>query len=793
MAKHNSKKLVLLDTHAILHRAYHALPDFSSKKGEPTGALYGFVSMVLKIAQDISPDYIVACFDLPDETFRHAVYDGYKGTRSETDDALVSQIKRTYDICNILSIPVYQYPGFEADDMLGTIVEQVKKQKDIDVVIATGDMDTLQLVDGKKVQVYTLKKGINDTILYDTDAVRDRYSFEPYQLPDYKGLAGDQSDNIVGISGIGEKTAKKIISLYTTLENLYTTPNLEESLLGNGFSPRITQLIIEGKESALFSKELAVIRRDAPINFSTPPQMWKSSVSIDVAEDLFLDLDFKTMGARLRKVLGEENITSEESIPEPKDVDMVHRLGIALWLLDSEKTNPTQEDIFDHTKTSNYEDVEKVLRKELEEKKMIFVYDAIEIPLIPLIHAMRVRGIAIDVDYLQEISLDLHKTLETLEKDIQEYAGCPVNPNSPKQLTEILFHTLHIPTKGIKKTTKGAISTKESELEKLRDAHPIVPLILRHRELQKLVSTYVDALPKLVAEDGRIHATFLQTGTTTGRFSSQNPNMQNLPTRTDQGKNIRDAFVASPGHVLVACDYSQIELRIAALMSQDPVFLETFHQGKDVHSVVASQVFGINESEITSDMRRHAKVINFGVLYGMGVSALQKNLGTTRKEAEDFYQRYFARFSSLAGYLEKTKEFAYQHGYTETLFGRRRYFPALKSKLPFIRASAERMAINAPIQGTATADIIKLALVTVCRNLEKENLHTVVHPLLQIHDELVFEIQEEKLHEAIPIIVQSMESILVENDYMQKKEYQPVPLAVKVAVGKRFGSLEKFE
>jgi len=787
MTEKNKKRLVLLDSHAILHRAYHALPEFSSKKGEPTGALYGYVSMVLKIIQELSPDYIIACFDLPDETFRHAVYENYKGTRSETDNALVSQIKRAYDICKVFSIPVYQHPGFEADDMLGTIVEKTKDNNFLEVIIATGDMDTLQLVDDSRVKVYTLKKGINDTMLYDTSAVIDRYGFEPYQLPDYKGLAGDQSDNIIGISGIGEKTATKIISIYKTLENMYESQDIQDSLLGNGFSPRITNLIIEGRESALFSKELAVIRRDAPIDFSLPMSSWKETILLKDVDVLFADLDFKILGDRLRKVLGV--IPTESVSYDVKDREKIQNLCIGLWLLNSEITNPTLQDIFEYTKTDIVIEAEKVLLQDLSDKNMLSVYELIELPLISVIKKMHDRGIALDVKYLDIISQELHITLQKLELQIQEYAGMPVNPNSPKQLAEILFDVLQISTKGLKKTAKGARSTKESELEKLKDAHPIVPVILKHRELQKLASTYVDALPKLIGEDGRIHATFLQTGTTTGRFSSQNPNMQNLPTRSDEGKNIRDAFVASPGYVLVACDYSQIELRIAALMSQDPVLLDVFHKNKDVHATVASEVFGVPENEVTPDMRRHAKVINFGVLYGMGVSALQKNLGTSRKEAEDFYQRYFSKFSGIAEYLEKTKKHAYDFGYTETLFGRRRYFPALKSKLPFIRAGAERMAINAPIQGTATADIIKLALITSLQELKLAGVDKYVYPLLQIHDELVFEIKEEALEQSIPIIIKAMENVLINNAYPKKQEYAPMPLAVKVSTGKRFGSL----
>ena len=339
----------------------------------------------------------------------------------------------------------------------------------------------------------------------------------------------------------------------------------------------------------------------------------------------------------------------------------------------------------------------------------------------------------------------------------------------------------------MKKTAGGAQSTRESELLKIKDLHPIIAHILEYRELQKLLSTYIDPLPEMVREDGRLHARFLQAGTSTGRFSSQNPNLQNIPIKSERGRRIRNGFIAASGHVLAAFDYSQIELRIAALLSQDPILTQIFKDGKDVHASVASRVFHVPENEVTHEMRRRAKVINFGIIYGMGVTALQKNLGTTRKEAQDFYNEYFEQFSAIEHYLEETKTFAYKHGYTETLFGRRRYYPALQSPLPYIRAQAERMATNAPIQGTATADVIKLAIKHVQQRLVEAGIADRVHLLLQIHDELLFEIDESVTDTAVSLIETTMESVLQDSFLHIQTD---IPLAVNYGVGSSWGAIK---
>ncbi len=781
-----TKRLVLLDAHAILHRAYHALPDFMSAKGEPTGALFGLTTMLIKIIDELKPDYLVACYDLPQPTYRHEAYKDYKAGRAKADDELVSQMKRSRDIFKAFNIPIYDKPGFEADDMLGTIVEKLKDDADIDIVVASGDMDTLQLVTGKRVQVYTLKKGIKDTIIYDEKAVNERYGFGPLQLPDYKGLRGDPSDNIIGIAGIGEKTATILISTFGSIENIY-----KEIEAGNdskfkkaGITDRILGLLKEGKEDAEFSKMLGTIRRDAPIDFVLPKN-FKEDIDFDKISTLFNDLDFRTLLNRLKTVLGEKVEEKKEEILQDISKEELLETGIALWLVNSNLSNPTVDDITEFAKTNDFKEAKKIIFTELEKRGLKKVYEDIEFPIIPIIEKMDEKGVKIDKAFLNDLSKTYHVELSKLEKKIWEYAGVEFNINSPKQLGEILFDKMALTAKGLKKTSGGARSTRESELEKLRDVHPIVPLLFEYRELQKLLSTYIDTIPTLLDDNNRLHAHFLQTGTTTGRMSSQGPNLQNIPVKTELGRAIRKAFIAEKGFVLVSLDYSQIELRVAAFLSGDEKLIEIFKKGEDVHNAVASEVFEVPLDKVDKEMRRKAKVINFGILYGMGVNALRQNLGegTDRAEAQKFYNDYFLKFSGLASYLDKVKADAQRKGYTETFFGRRRYFEGINSKLPFIKAMAERMAINAPIQGT-NADVVKIAMKRIDDYLIKENLQKDAQLILQVHDELVYEIKKEKAEKIAEEIKKIMETVI------DPKDIRGVKLMANSAIGNNWGELK---
>jgi DNA polymerase-1 len=415
------------------------------------------------------------------------------------------------------------------------------------------------------------------------------------------------------------------------------------------------------------------------------------------------------------------------------------------------------------------------------------VYKNIEIPILTIVEEMEKNGIKIDLKYLNDLSRKYHLRLSEIEKSIWQKAGREFNINSPKQLGEILFNDLGLNQKGIKKSKGGSVSTRESELEKLKDLHPIISDVLEHRELQKLLSTYIDSIPKLVSGDGRLHAIFSQTGTTTGRFSSSNPNLQNIPIKTELGKNIRNAFIAESGHVLASFDYSQIELRVAALLSQDKYFIQSFKDGKDIHSAVAMKVFNVDENNVTKEMRRRAKIINFGILYGMGINALRENLGTDRKDAQIFYDNYFKQFPSIQKYLDSIENFVQKYKYTETLFGRKRYFRAVNSPIPFMKAMALRMAVNAPIQGTATADIIKIAMRKVKDVITSNGLDNDVKFIMQIHDELVFEIKENSIEKAMILIEKAMLDV-IPLEFLKDKE--SVPLAVSSSFGKSFGDLK---
>ncbi|MDO8523868.1 MAG: DNA polymerase, partial [bacterium] len=732
-ARKKRERLVLLDTHAIIHRAYHAIPELSSPKGEPVGAVYGLSAMFMRIAKELKPDHIIAAYDLPGPTHRHEIYKEYKAKRPKADDALIEQITRSRDILSAFGIPIYEAPGFEADDVIGTIAVSIKK--DFDVIIASGDMDTLQLVDDERVRVFTLRRGIQDTILYDEKGVIERYGFPPTRIPDFKGFAGDPSDNIIGIPGIGEKTATNLLITFGSMKGVYAALKKSPKRFSDaGLSPRIVELLKNHEDEAEFSKVLATIRIDAPIAFVEPKETFEERLDIPRITELFTELGFRSLVPRLKSLKLEAESekegdgTQKSSLAlqfsgplSEKERALLKEAAVMLWLTNSDITNPSLEDVLNNTKSKTLEEAHKKLSETVKKEDLTKVFEEIEKPLIPVIEAINAHGVLIDASYLKDLSREYHTELEALAKKIYTAAGEEFNINSPKQLGDVLFGKLGIGAAGVrrKKTATGQLSTKESELAKLKGAHPIIEEILSFRELQKLLSTYIDAIPPLLDSKKRLHTSFIQTGTTTGRLSSQNPNLQNIPIKSELGRRIRRGFVTPVGSLLVAFDYSQIELRLAAILSGDEKLSEIFKRGEDIHAAVAAEVFGVLEKEVTYEMRRRAKVINFGILYGMGVNALRESLGTDRAAAQEFYNRYFETFSGLAAYLSKTKASAARLGYTTTLFGRKRFFPGIRSKLPYVRAMAERMAINAPLQGTQS-DIVKIAMARVHKLLEEK-------------------------------------------------------------------------
>lgn len=805
----DKKRFILLDAHAILHRAYHALPDFSTAKGEPTGALYGVSAMLLKIISDLKPDYVAACYDVKGPTHRHEVFKEYKAQRKKAEDDLVMQMGRSRDIFHAFNIPIYDKQGFEADDIIGTVVDKLKNRKDIDIIIASGDMDTMQLIDDARVRVYTLKKGLSDTIMYDEKAVVARYGFGPAQIPDYKGLSGDPSDNIPGIKGIGDKTATTLIRTFGSIDGIYQAldKKQDQKFLDVGIKPRIIELLRENKEEAEFSRMLATIRRDVPIECDVPEKTFREGIDVQKVTALWNELEFRTLPQRLKTVLdgrpdptavrsavakklsGEKAasgmITTKDSSLFSAGVDQedLEKTALALSVVNSNIADPKLEDILNFGNTESFEEAKRAVFAELDKRQVRRVYEEIELPLRPILRAMERRGVKIDRLLLSRLSKEYGAKLKELEKRIWSLAGQEFNINSPKQLGDVLFDKLKLAAKNMKKTAGGARSTRESELEKLRDSHEIIPLLFEYRELAKLLGTYIDAIPPLLDKSDRVHTRFIQVGAATGRMATQNPGLQNIPIRTELGRAIRSAFIAEKGFVLAGLDYSQIELRIAAFLSGDEKMIEIFRSGQDVHRSVASLVFKAPPDKVDAEMRRRAKVINFGIIYGMGVLALKQNLGTSRDEAQRFYNDYFAQFSTLARYLDKIKAETARKGYTETFYGRRRYFEGIDSKIPYIKAAAERMAINAPIQGTE-ADVIKIAMIRVDEYIKKDGLENDVFALLQVHDELIYEVREDKAKAVAAEIEKIMQSV------MDPVDTQGIVLEAKAHIGKNWGELK---
>lgn len=819
------KRLVLLDSHALLHRAYHAMVGFSTYDGRPTGALFGFVKMILKIKDELKPDYVVACFDRKEATFRHEAYENYKAHRAKSDDELVSQIIEAPRICEALNIPVYSLAGFEADDLLGTIVEELGRQdfkighSELEIFIASGDMDTMQLIDkANNVKVYTLKKGIGETIVYKYEDVVKRFSFRPEEIPDYKGLRGDTSDNIVGIKGIGEKTATTLINLFGSIENMYKLIHEDEEKFKtickekkeNKITDRIINLIIEGEEEAIFSKTLATIRRDAPIDFKLPKEEWLSNFNDEKFVAICNEFEFRSF-----KNVFKTNFNNKEKYVDKNDLhiggyhlaeasnenaekkindilyteDEFLESQVMTNLINSEITNPSIDTILEYTSSDSFAEARDYLEKEIDRQGFRELYIEIEKPIISILKVMKKNGILMNADILKEQSKILHEKLVLLEQEIYKEAEEEFNISSPKQLGYILYEKLKLGEK-IKKTAGGALTTNAAQLEKLKDSNKIVRDILTYREMSKLLSTYIDTLPNFIEEDGRVRSTFVQSGTTTGRFSSENPNLQNLPVKSEDGLAIRKAFISQDGYKFISIDYSQIDLRSAAILSKDPNLIEIFKKGTDIHTGVAARIFNIDEADVTSDMRRKAKTINFGILYGMGVTALKDSMKVDRAEAQEFYDEYKKTFNVLIDYLEKVKIEAKVKGYTETLFKRRRQIPLLQSKLPFLKAQGERTAINAPIQGT-TADILKLAMIDVDKYIEDNKLENEIKIILQIHDELILEVKEEIVEKEEANLKSILESVLLKrirsdrwkNLLLKDTAVEEVPLRVESRSG----------
>ena len=906
--------LLLFDGNALVHRAFHALPPLTvSKTGEMVNAVYGFAATLLKVLAEFKPAHWAVAFDRPAPTFRHEMFEEYKAQRPSTPDELKGQIKRVHQLVETFHIPIFEIDGFEADDVLGTLSKQANEQG-IQSIIVTGDNDMLQAV-LPGVKALVPRRTFNDTILYDEEAVHQKYGVQPGQITDFKALSGDASDNIPGVPGIGEKTAAKLIQQFDSLEGIYE--HIEDVTPG-----KLQTMLRQYQSQAFRNKELVTIVRDVPINLNLetcqvstydrdevvrlfrklgfinllprlPQEIGETSgikeahskgvyqivntetglnelisqlervseIAIDIestltpssslqgrgikGEGLSAELVGMTVSPALGKAfyipLGHRGLNQPEQLPlaqvlaglrpmlenvnahkiaydgkhiismlasygiEIKNLDFdpmiaayllgekslglkalaFNRLGIEIMpfneLIGTGKGQSSiamleVEQVADHacTDVDILWGLKESLQDELRQQGLWKLFSEVEMPLVPVLAAMERNGVLLDTDLLRKISLELGREILKLEAEIYSSLGHEFNINSPQQLGKMLFEELRLPQS---RRTKTGYSTEASVMEALRGVHPIIELVLQYRQLAKLKSTYVDALPVLINhKTGRIHTSFNQTGTATGRLSSSEPNLQNIPVRGEMGRKIRQAIIAPPGSLLFSADYSQIDLRALAHLSRDAALIAAFASDEDIHAMTACNIFGIPRDVVTSEMRRNAKTVNFGVIYGMSGYGLEQATNFTREEASRFIALYFEKYPEVKEYIEATKEQARKLGYVQTVMGRRRFIPEINSPNRQIRQAAERMAVNAPVQGTS-ADIIKVAMLDLHREMKERSLKSRM--LLQIHDELIFEVPEEEIEE--------MKSLVTE--LMPRAIKLLVPVKIDIKTGKNWGEM----
>ena len=779
-------KLFLIDTMALLHRSYYVTADLRTKSGLATGAMYGTLQTILYFIKKYDPQNIIACFDLPDKTKRHEAFQDYKAGRSEIDEDLISQMKNIKEIFQSVGFSVQSMPGYEADDLIGTLCE--KNHNTFDIFITTVDNDLLQLVK-PGVSVFLPKKGLRNMKEYHKDDVIEKFGFGPDKIIQYKGICGDQSDNIKGVAGIGEVGAKKLLEKFDTLEQIYS--KIEEGREGFekiGFRKRTTDLLIENKKDAFFSRDLATIHKNAPMSLPKSSCRWKDQINIKKAEEVFKKYELEKIFSNIKKELINTNCDKEEKNKEnikKYDKKEVKTIQILYWILNSDVTEVEVEEVVKEHNSTNLTEIIKTLKQNIKENDLVYIYENIEKPLVDILQKMESWGIKIDVKHLKKLETKMKKEIEETENEIFKISQKTFNVNSTKQMSEVLFVDMGLGKKKIKKTPKGARSTKEAALLDIYDESPIIKFILKHRKTSKLLKTYVLPIQSLVDGEQKLHTTFIQNGTTTGRFASKNPNIQNIPIRTEEGNEIRNAFIATKGCLLISFDYNQLELRLAAIMSKDKNLLKILEGNRDIHTETASLMYKTDIKNITKQMRSTAKAINFGILYGMGSRALAKSMNTSQKEAQEFIENYNNTFTGLIGFLDDTKRFARMHGYTKTLFGRKRYIRDINSSIPYLVSQAERFAINSPIQGTE-ADVIKLAMIDIDKYTEK-NKNVKVQMLSQIHDELLFEIKHTNIDDKE--VVKHIEKIKEIMENVLKKINIDIKLNTSVCFGEKWGTL----
>ena len=878
----DKKSLMIIDGSSLIHRAFYALPLLSNKKGIYTNGIYGFLTMLYKVREDLNPNHICVVFDKKGPTFRHKEYDQYKAHRAATPSELAQQFPIIREILKAMNVHFLELTGFEADDIAGTLTKKGEEFFD-EIFLVTGDKDYLQLANDNT-KVLITRKGITELEEFDKNKVIEKYGISPQQMIELKGLMGDASDNIPGVPGIGEKTGLKLLKEYGSIENIYEN-------IDNISGKKLKENLTENKHLAFLSRKLGEIFTEVPIDidfqeFEVKDPNW------DSLRDLFEELEFNTFLNKISSNVEEENnpelnfkiveddnyLEVIQSIKEEKrfsfkfvtvdtnyiedkilgigiktdsipshiilfneekdkfindfkpifedkgiekighnlkpDIVILSRLGIEVanisfdTMIGEYLINPTQSSYsinnlsreylgyygvdeeallgkgkskktfeqLSKEELGNYLSfildtvfkVEPKMKEILEENEMLNLYYNVELPLVEVLASMEFLGFQIDKEELESLGKEYDEEITSLTREIYELAGEDFNINSPKQLGEILFDRLSLPV--IKKTKTG-YSTDAEVLDKLKDQHPIINKILRYRQIVKLKSTYIDGLLNLINRNtNRVHSSFNQTVTSTGRISSTEPNLQNIPIRTDDGRKIRKAFVAKEDYLLVDADYSQIELRVLAHISKDPKLIEAFVNNEDIHRKTASEVFNVAKDEVTPLMRSNAKAVNFGIIYGISDYGLARDLNITRKEAKEYIDNYLKNYIKVKEYMENIVELGKEQGYVETILHRRRYIPELKAKNFNIKSFGERVAMNTPIQGSA-ADIIKMAMVKVYKELRQRKLKSRL--ILQIHDELIIETHRDEVDEVKELL----------KDIMEKAIVLDVPLLVDLEVG----------
>ena len=851
------EKLVLLDGYSLMYRAYHALQTpMSAPDGTPTNAVHGFLMMLLKVISDERPTGLAVAFDMHAPTFRAEIFDGYKATRKPMPDDLRQQDPIIREMIEHMEIPILECPGYEADDILGTISKACEAEGR-QVLLVTGDRDSFQLA-GEHTSILYTRKGISETCLVTPDYVKENYGVTPQQLIDVKSLMGDSSDNIPGVAGVGEKTALRLIQTYGSLEETLARAETEEK-------GKLRERLISGAEQARMSRRLAEIVRSAPVEIDFDKwKLGRLSGGIPRLKELGMNMAAKKLYDTARALAPDgqvEPVPAREAQPRVK-VEELHSLEelaarcagakggawvaahvgadftlaaedicvrvplggdllsagieaedalsaaaplferaerVELWnvktlpmdigalrgrafdvMLAAYVLNPQRRSFdadalcedegvedFDHCPAQALHRLAVRQTELLRGQGLDAIFHDVEMPLAFVLRDMEREGFLVDADELRKLGVAFDAEIARLSKEIFDEAGGQFNLNSPKQLAEVLFERMGIPAQ--KKNHRG-YSTSAEVLEGLAEKYPICAKILEYRKYQKLRSTYIDSLIQLRDPDGRVHTHFDQVATATGRLSSNEPNLQNIPVRTELGREIRGAFIAKPGCVLVDADYSQIELRVLAHIAGDETMIAAFNAGQDIHARTAAEVYGVPIGEVTSQMRSACKAVNFGIVYGISDFALAKNIGVSRAEARDFIERYFARYPGVKAYMENSVQEARDRGYALTLMGRRRYIPELLSSNYNLRSFGERCAMNSPIQGTA-ADVIKLAMIRVEDELRRRGLQTKL--ILQVHDELILEAPEAEAGEAAALLKECMEGVM----------QLAVPLRVDVSSG----------